>query len=81
MFVRASVGGSSSQAALIKDSTETGLLRFMRSVASTTRCFGLPSGTDVPSTAICSGPSNPNTGLVARHRLVTLPVSEQVRHL
>jgi hypothetical protein len=51
---------------VIRESVDTGRLRFITSIASTARNLGVPNVTDVPSTVICSGPRTPNPILIER---------------
>src|SRR6185312_2041415 len=60
MLARAAGTGDWSQTALINDSTPTGRLRLITSMANTARCLGAPSGSGVPSTLSCNGPRTPN---------------------
>ena len=59
MLARAAGTGDWSQTALINDSTPTGRLRLITSMANTARCLGAPSDTGVPSTLSCNGPKTP----------------------
>ena len=61
MLARAAGTGDWPQTALINDSTPTGRLRLITSMANTARCFGGPSGTGVPFTLSCNGPKTPNS--------------------
>jgi hypothetical protein len=60
MLVRAAGTGSSPQTALINESTDTGRLRLIKSMASTARCFGAPAGNRTPWLVISNGPKTPN---------------------
>ncbi|GKU33484.1 hypothetical protein NJB14191_08310 [Mycobacterium montefiorense] len=60
MLIRAAGTGSSSQTALINESTDTGRLRLISSIANTARCFGAPKDILVPLAVSSNGPSTPN---------------------
>jgi len=64
MLVRAAGTGDSSHTAFVSESTETGRLRLITSMASTARCFAGPNGTGVSFEIICNGPRTPNPMLL-----------------
>jgi hypothetical protein len=72
MLVRAAGTGSSPHTALINDSTDTGRLRLINSMASTARCFGAPTGTRTPWEVISNGPNTPKPRPVF---VIALPAS------
>src|SRR6478735_9037016 len=54
-------GPAATRPAATRHTCPTGRLRLLTSMASTARCLGVPKGTSVPSTLICSGPRTPRT--------------------
>src|SRR6516225_9918281 len=75
MLVRAAGTGSSPHTALINDSTDTGRLRLIRSMANTARCFGGPTGTRTPWEVISKGPKTPKPRPVF---VIALPASRVI---
>src|SRR5438874_5187404 len=69
-------GGTSSQAALINESDDTGRLRLITNIANPARCLAPANGRAAPLTVICNGPSTSivrsmaTTGLIVMQRRV-----------
>src|SRR5271168_1041116 len=60
MLVRAAGTGFNPHTAVVNESTETGRLRLITSMANTARCLGAPNGIRAPSAVITNGPKTPN---------------------
>ncbi|EUA87147.1 hypothetical protein I551_6484 [Mycobacterium ulcerans str. Harvey] len=58
---------------MISESTPTGRLRLITSMARTARCLGVPSGTSSPSIVISNGPSRPNSRRLSTIALPAIP--------
>src|SRR5258705_4229127 len=71
-LARGSGGGTSSQAALINESDDTGRLRLITSIAKTARCLAPANGRGAPLTLICNGPSTSNVRYMATTGLIVI---------
>ena len=73
MLARAAGTGDSSQTALINDSTPTGRLRLITSMANTARCLGAPSGSGRALHAQLQRSQNTKVKTGFPHRATRLP--------